>query len=105
MVLFSKMGLFCVPARSKDMKKLEYFDNKNICHRHIREARLRLGYSQAALAAKMQVKNINIDQQMISRVENNKRIVTDYELACFCDVLDLDINQVLQDRPVSKSFD
>ena len=77
------------------MKKLEYFDNKNICHRHIR----------AALAAKMQVKNINIDQQMISRVENNKRIVTDYELACFCDVLDLDINQVLQDRPVSKSFD
>ena len=31
--------------------------------------------------------NVNIDQQMISRIERNLRIVTDYELVCFSRVL------------------
>lgn len=35
----------------------------------------------------MQVLGVNIDQQMISKIENNTRLVTDYELACFCRAL------------------
>ena len=45
----------------------------------------------------MQTLDINIDQQMISKIENNARIVTDYELACFCRVLDVDVNEMLKD--------
>ena len=42
------------------------------------------------VAAKMQTMGVNIDQQMISRIENNLRIVTDYELICFCKVLQIE---------------
>lgn len=45
----------------------------------------------------MQILNVNIDQQMISKIENNKRIVTDYELACFCKILNVDEKELLQD--------
>ena len=38
------------------MRKLEYLEHKNICHRQIRQARLALGLSQTELAAKMQEK-------------------------------------------------
>ncbi len=78
------------------MRKLEYLENKNICHRQIRQARLALGLSQTELAAKMQEKKVCLDQQMISRVENNRRIVTDFELLCFCDVLGLDLFELLR---------
>ena len=44
----------------------------------------------------MQEKHVCLDQQMISRVENNRRIVTDFELLCFCDVLGLDLSELLR---------
>lgn len=69
------------------MKKIDFNDNKNIIHKQLKQARKRAGLTQTALAAQMQTCNINIDQQMISRIENNRRIVTDYELACFCKLL------------------
>ena len=43
--------------------------------------------SQTDLAARMQTLNVNIDQQMISKIEKNQRQVTDYELAAFCKCL------------------
>ena len=49
------------------------------------------------MAAKMQTFGINIDQQMISKIERNARIVTDYELACFCKALKVTIDEMLQD--------
>lgn len=69
------------------MKKIDYYGNKNIIGRRLETLRKEKGLSQEQLAAKMQTMNVNIDQQMISRIERNLRIVTDYELACFCRVL------------------
>lgn len=79
------------------MKKLEYNQNKNIIFKQLKAARKNAGLSQAELAAKMQTLNINIDQQMISKIENNIRIVTDYELACFCQILTVDEKDMLKD--------
>ena len=79
------------------MKRLEYYGNKNIISEQLRLARKKVGLSQAELAAKMQTLNINIDQQMISKIENNTRIVTDYELACFCKILSVDEKTLLKD--------
>lgn len=45
----------------------------------------------------MQTMNVNIDQQMISRIERNLRIVTDYELVCFCRVLGVEEKSLLKD--------
>ena len=47
--------------------------------------------------AKLQVLNVNMDQQMLSRIENNRRIVTDYELACLCKVLNVTERDLLAD--------
>ena len=68
-------------------KKINFGDNKNIIGRRLRALRKENHLTQGELAAKMQTFGINIDQQMISKIERNARIVTDYELACFCKAL------------------
>ena len=45
----------------------------------------------------MQTMGVNLDQQMISKIEHNARFVTDYELGCFCAVLDVSITDMMQD--------
>ena len=79
------------------MKKIKFNDNKNIISKQLKIARVKAGLTQDQLAAKMQVLNINLDQQMISKIENNMRIVTDYEFACFCSVLQVTEKELLKD--------
>ena len=79
------------------MKKICYYDNKNIIHIKLRELREKKGISQSSLAAKLQTMNINIDQQMISKIEKNNRQVTDFELACLCKCLETTPNEILKD--------
>lgn len=78
------------------MKKIIFGENKNIIGESLKTFRKQKHLSQDELAAKMQTYNINLDQQMISKIENNNRFVTDYELACFCQVLGTDVNEMLQ---------
>ena len=77
------------------MKKICYYDNKNIISDKLRMLREKRGLSQSDLAAKLQTMNINMDQQMISKIEKNKRQVTDYELACICRCLSITPNELL----------
>ncbi len=77
------------------MKKICYYDNKNIIAKRLKEFRMNKGISQSNLAARLQTMNINIDQQMISKIEKNKRQVTDYELACICKCLSITPNDLL----------
>lgn len=69
------------------MKKIQFFDNKNVIAENLRLCRVKSQLTQQDLASKMQTLGVNLDQQMISRIESNARIVTDYELACFCHIL------------------
>ncbi len=77
------------------MKKICYYDNKNIIPEKLKILREKKGLSQSNLAAKLQTMNINIDQQMISKIEKNRRQVTDYELACICKCLSVTPNDLL----------
>lgn len=79
------------------MKKTEFCDNRNIISKQLKISRVKAGLTQSQLAAKMQVLSINIDQQMISKIENNMRNVTDYEFACFCRILAVDEKEMLKD--------
>ncbi len=83
------------------MKQIQYFGNKNIISEKVKERRIELNISQTELAAKMQVMNVNIDQQMISKIEKNKRQVTDYELACLCKCLNVQPNDLLSDFEIN----
>ena len=59
------------------MKKILFDDNKNIISEQLRHFREKANLSQANLAAQMQTVGVNIDQQMISKIEKNQRQVTD----------------------------
>ena len=79
------------------MKKIEFYNNKNIISARLKQMRRNKGLSQGQLAAKLQLCNINVDQQIISKIEKNERQVTDYELACICKCLDVSPEWMLQD--------
>ena len=79
------------------MKKIEFYNNKNIISARLKQARKEKCLSQSELAAKLQLCNINVDQQIISKIEKNERQVTDYELACLCKCLDVSPEWILQD--------
>lgn len=78
------------------MKRIIFGEDKNIISKNMRALRNERKLTQKDLAAKLQTYNINIDQQMISKIENNTRIVTDYELVYICIALQVDVNEMLQ---------
>lgn len=69
------------------MNEILYRGKKNIISTQLRVMRARQKLTQTQLAARLQVLGVNIDQQSISKIENNKRTVTDFELAGFCKAL------------------
>lgn len=79
------------------MKKIHFNGNKNIIYDRLRRQREARGLSQGEVAARMQVLGVNLDQQMVSKIERNDRFVTDYELACFCKVLNVAERELLGD--------
>ncbi len=62
------------------MKIYDFDGKKNICGDRVREARRRLGLTQDALAARLQVLGVEIERNSISRIESGERFVADYEL-------------------------
>jgi len=79
------------------MRKILFCNNKNIIFNNLKVYRVKNGLTQDELAAKMQTMGVNLDQQMISKIENNSRFVTDYELACFCTILKVKAETLLED--------
>ncbi len=79
------------------MKQITFWGNKNVIGEQISNIRQRKNISQSDLAAKMQLLNINIDQQMISKIEKNQRQVTDYEFIGFSLCLNVDMNELIGD--------
>lgn len=77
------------------LRKIIYGNDKNLIYKKLRLQRVEKELTQGQLAAKMQTMNVNIDQQMISKIENNNRFVTDYELVCICKILNIDVNDLL----------
>lgn len=69
------------------MKIYDYKGKKNLCGNRVKEARARLNITQADLAARLQVEEITMERDSISRIEIGTRFVTDYELATLVKVL------------------
>ena len=79
------------------MKKIALHGSKNVIHAQLRRYRELRELTQDQVAAKLQVMGVNIDQQALSRIEHNQRMVTDYELACLCQVLQVSSQDLLAD--------
>ena len=68
---------------------------KNLISQRLTELRKKHNLSQRDLAHKLQLAGYDIDKNVITRIETNKRYVTDIELQAFCKVLDTTYNHLI----------
>ncbi len=78
------------------MKILCFNESHNIAGAKIRDFRTQRGLTQEQMVAQMQTAGIQIDQKAISRIESGKRVITDYELARFAEILKVPIADLLR---------
>lgn len=69
---------------------------KNIVGKKIRELRMERGFSQRDLVRVCELLGYPISQNMISRIENGKRRVTDVELLVFMEVFRISSASLLE---------
>ena len=86
------------------MKIYNYEGKANIIGPRVRQVRKQLKLSQDELAAKMQVKNIDVTQRVISRIETQERFVADFELRALAEILDVDIYWLLGQEMIPQSL-
>lgn len=79
------------------MKTIKFYDKKNIVAERVSSARIAANLSQQELASKLQTLGVSIDQQAISKIERNLRVVTDYEVLCLAEALNVDVKFLLGD--------
>lgn len=62
-------------------------DNRNIIGSRLKTARLKSNLTQQQLSARLETMAVYIDRASISKIEQQRRIVTDYELLALCEIL------------------
>ncbi len=89
-------------------KKDEYFYNmfknkakngsNNICGAQIYALRKKSipKMSQRILAEKCQLLGVDLDKNAIQRIESGQRFVTDIELACFCEIFSVTLDELIK---------
>ena len=76
--------------------KIYGFDDKcNICGENIRLIRTKKKVTQTDLAARLQVRGVQLNQNSICRIEKGKRVVADYELLIIADALGVEVRELL----------
>jgi transcriptional regulator with XRE-family HTH domain len=71
---------------------------KNLINKRLRELRQEHGMSQNGLAQMLQLKGCDVDKNIINRIENDKRHVTDMELKAFVDIFGVDYGYLVEGR-------
>ena len=69
---------------------------KNLISKNLIEYRRQRKYSQRMLAYKLQLNGYDIDKNVITRIETNKRYVTDIELKALCEVLEITYDELIE---------
>lgn len=77
------------------MRLLLGVNKRNISGGRVRQARLKKDMTQQELTAKLEIESVLIDRASISKIEQHKRIVTDYEIIAFAKVLNVSVNWLL----------
>ena len=75
------------------MKNNKYYKYRNISGIIIRKLRLEASLSQQALAERLQLLGIELTSKEISKIENNTRLVQDFELFAFADALNVSVDK------------
>ncbi len=68
---------------------------KNLISKNLIELRRTHHISQRILAYKLQLAGYDMDKNVITRIETNKRYVTDIELKALCEIFDVSYEELI----------
>jgi transcriptional regulator with XRE-family HTH domain len=73
-------------------------ESNNISGKNIARIRKQIvpSFSQRALAEKLQLHGMDVDKNAVQRIECGKRFVTDIELVCIAEVLEVSVLDLLE---------
>ena len=71
---------------------------KNLISQQLIELRKRNDYSQRDLAYKLQLAGYDMDKNVITRIETNKRYVTDIELKALADIFHVSYEYLIEGK-------
>lgn len=75
--------------------RVKRFNNKaNIIGANIKKYRLEFGYTQEQLCQKIDLYGLNLYHSDIYLIENNKRVVRDYEALIFAKVFNISMDEL-----------
>lgn len=78
------------------MKLYKFIDGKcNVSGSMIRKLREEAGLSQEQLATRLQLAGLNLNQKAVSRIETGDRVIPDFELIFFSEVLRIPVHRLL----------
>ena len=76
---------------------IKYNGKLNAIGSKIKEYRIKDKMTQKELAEKMQLYGIDLNKNSLQKVERGDRIIKEYELAVFCEVLNVSADELLKD--------
>lgn len=79
--------------------------DKNLIRQQLIALRKEHNYSQRDLARKLQLAGYDMDKNVITRIETNKRFVTDIELKAFSEVFQVSYEFLLEGNDDKKDTD
>lgn len=71
---------------------------KNLIANNLIELRKKHHISQRLLAYKLQLAGYDMDKNVITRIETNKRYVTDIELKALCEIFDITYEELIEGK-------
>ncbi|MBO4941625.1 MAG: helix-turn-helix transcriptional regulator [Clostridia bacterium] len=71
---------------------------KNVIGERLKELRTRANLSQRDLARELQLVGIDMDKNVITRIETNKRYVTDFELQALKQLFDVSYDFLIEGK-------
>ncbi len=71
---------------------------KNLISQRLIALRKKHNLSQRDLAHKLQLAGFDIDKNVITRIETNKRYVTDIELQAFCKIFNITYDYLIEGK-------
>ena len=77
-------------------KRLNQTNDKNLVGKQIILLRKEHNISQRDLAYRLQLAGYDMDKNVITRIETNKRFVSDIELKAFCEIFNVSYKFLLE---------
>lgn len=76
---------------------IKYMGQLNAVGTKIKEYRIKRNISQKQFTEKVQLYGIDLNKNSLQKIERGDRIIKEYELAVFCEILKVSSDEILKD--------